>query len=206
MIIGVTGFQGDVEEHVKASRIAGERIGVDCRVIVVKDRSDLKDVDGLIIPGGESTVMGKLAVYRDVMSEIKERIESGLPVMGTCAGLILLAKRVYDRVVGETRQPLIGTLDITVERNTYGRQRESFESWIEVRRLSIDRFRAVFIRAPAIVEVGGDVEVLATLGTRPVAVLEGGTIGTSFHPELTSDTKFHELLLNIAKGRPEGCF
>jgi len=142
--------------------------------------------------------MGRLASHSGAMAEIRKRVEEGLPVMGTCSGLIMLAKRVYDKVVGETGQPLIGVLDVAVERNAYGRQRESFEAVIELPKLGVRNFRAVFIRAPTIVETGEGVSVLGVLGDKPVAVEQGGIIGTSFHPELSGDTVFHERLINNA--------
>jgi 5'-phosphate synthase pdxT subunit len=129
---------------------------------------------------------------------LRRRIREGLPVMGTCAGLIMLARRVYDRVVGETGQPILGVLDVTVERNAFGRQRESFEVLIDLPALNIRNYKAVFIRAPAIIEVGPGVEVLASLGERPVAVRQESIFGTAFHPELSGNTVLHEELLKAA--------
>ncbi len=197
--IGVTSFQGDVEEHVLASRMALGRLGVEGDAIFVKMPEEIERVDALIIPGGESTVMGRLAVFSKSLQLIKQRALEGLPVLGTCAGLIMLAKRVYDRVVGETRQQLIGVLDVTVERNSYGRQRESFETIIDLPALGVNGFRAVFIRAPTIIDTGPQVEVIANLADRPVAVVQENIMGTTFHPELSGSTAFHELLVKKAQ-------
>jgi len=197
--IGVTSFQGDVEEHVLASRMALGRLGVEGDAIFVKMPEEIERVDALIIPGGESTVMGRLAVFSKSLQLIKQRALEGLPVLGTCAGLIMLAKRAYDRVVGETRQQLIGVLDVTVERNSYGRQRESFETIIDLPALGVNGFRAVFIRAPTIIDTGPQVEVIANLADRPVAVVQENIMGTTFHPELSGSTAFHELLVKKAQ-------
>jgi 5'-phosphate synthase pdxT subunit len=197
--IGVASFQGDVEEHVLASRMALGRLGVEGDAVFVKMPEEIERVDALIIPGGESTVMGRLAVFSKSLQLIRQRVLEGLPVLGTCAGLIMLAKRVYDRVVGETRQELIGVLDVTVERNSYGRQRESFETIIDLPSLGINGFRAVFIRAPTIIETGPQVEVIASLADRPIAVVQENIMGTTFHPELSGSTAFHELLIKKAQ-------
>jgi 5'-phosphate synthase pdxT subunit len=197
--IGVTSFQGDVEEHVLASRMALGRLGVEGDAVFVKMPEEIERVDALIIPGGESTVMGRLAVFSKALQLIRQRVLEGLPVLGTCAGLIMLAKRVYDRVVGETRQQLIGVLDVTVERNSYGRQRESFETIIDLPALGVNGFKAVFIRAPTIIDTGPQVEVIASLANRPIAVVQENVMGTTFHPELSGSTAFHELLVKKAQ-------
>lgn len=196
--IGVTTFQGDVEEHLAATREAMRRLGVQGEAVTVKLPEEVEGLDGLIIPGGESTVMGRLAQRTGALDAIRRRLLEGMPVLGTCAGLIFLAKRVYDRVVGETGQPLLGVLDVLVERNAYGRQRESFEVELDVPALRARGFRAVFIRAPAILEVGDGVEVLASYGGRPVAVRQEAVYGTTFHPELSGSTAFHEALVREA--------
>jgi 5'-phosphate synthase pdxT subunit len=195
--IGVTSFQGDVEEHVLASRMALGRLGVEGDAVFVKMPEEIERVDALIIPGGESTVMGRLAVFSKALQLIRQRVLEGLPVLGTCAGLIMLAKRVYDRVVGETRQQLIGVLDVTVERNSYGRQRESFETIIDLPALGVNGFKAVFIRAPTIIDTGPQVEVIASLANRPIAVVQENVMGTTFHPELSGSTAFHELPVSL---------
>jgi len=166
----------------------------------VKLPEEIESVDAVIIPGGESTVMGRLSSYKKSLDVLKRRIDEGLPVLGTCAGLILLAKRVYDRIVGETGQPVLGVLNILVERNTYGRQRDSFEAQIDVPPLGLNNFRAVFIRAPGILETESDVEILAYFAKRPVAVRQESILGTTFHPELSGSTAFHEELVRLAMG------
>ncbi len=198
--IGVASFQGDVQEHIHASREALRRLGLGGGVISLKLQEEVEAVDAVIIPGGESTVIGRLSAYSQALEALRRRIREGLPVLGTCAGLILLARRVFDRVVGETGQPVIGVLDVTVERNAYGRQRESFETLIELPALGIRNFRAVFIRAPSIVETGAGVEVLARLGERAVAVRQDNILGTTFHPELSDSTAIHEELVRAAAG------
>ncbi|MCS6788542.1 MAG: pyridoxal 5'-phosphate synthase glutaminase subunit PdxT [Aigarchaeota archaeon] len=196
--VGVTTFQGDVEEHLLALREAMRRLNVKGEVVTAKLPEEIEQLDAVVIPGGESTVMGRLAQRSRSLDVLRRRILEGLPVLGTCAGLIFLASRVYDRVVGETRQPILGVLDVTVERNSYGRQRDSFEVQITVPKLGREGFRAVFIRAPSIVEVGPEVEVLARYQERPVAVRQGPIYGTTFHPELSGDTAFHEALIEEA--------
>ncbi|MEM0482147.1 MAG: pyridoxal 5'-phosphate synthase glutaminase subunit PdxT [Nitrososphaerota archaeon] len=196
--VGVASFQGDVEEHLAAVKEALKRIGVRGTVSTTRLPEEVESVDAVIIPGGESTVMGKLSSYKKSLDILKRRIGEGLPTLGTCAGLIMLAKRVYDRVVGETGQPVLGVLDILVERNTYGRQRDSFEAQIEIPVLGLKSFRAVFIRAPAILETGPRVEVLASFANRPIAVKQDNILGTTFHPELSGSTVFHEELIRLA--------
>lgn len=198
MLVGVLGFQGDIEEHVAATKEALKKVGADGKVAVVKTPAELKEVDALIIPGGESTVIGGLALFNKSLSVVKERIKAGMPVLGTCAGLILLASRTYDRVVGETKQPLLGVLDVLVERNSFGRQRESFEAEIEVSALG-SKLKGVFIRAPSIREAAAGVETLARLDGHIVAVKQDNLIGTCFHPELSGDTKLHEYFIKMIR-------
>ncbi|RLF67768.1 MAG: pyridoxal 5'-phosphate synthase glutaminase subunit PdxT [Thermoplasmata archaeon] len=193
MKVGVLALQGDVEEHVKATKIAIERLNVKGEVLEVKKIDDLLNVQALVIPGGESTTIGKLLVRRNMLENLIDRIKLGMPVFATCAGLILLAKNIKDRVVGVTGQPSIGVLDVEVIRNAFGRQRESFEIDLEVKGIGI--IRAVFIRAPAITKVGDSVEVLARLNRYIVAVREGNILALAFHPEVTNDTRVHEFFI-----------
>ena len=197
MKIGILGFQGDVEEHVAITREALLKLGVDGDVVVVKTPDELREVDALIIPGGESTVIGGLALFNKSLSLIKEKVREGMPVFGTCAGMIMLATRTYDRVVGETKQPLIGVLDILVERNSFGRQRESFETELDVSIDGMEKLKGVFIRAPSIREVNQGVEALARLDGQIVAVRQNKIIGTCFHPELSGDTRLHEYFIKM---------
>lgn len=201
LVAGVLGLQGDVEEHLEALDRAISKLGVEGEVILVKSLEDVNRINALVIPGGESTTTGSLLSIKGLAPAIRERINSGLPTLGTCAGMILLAKRARDRVVGETNQTLIGTLDITVERNSFGRQAESFETDIHLDLPGIGNFHAVFIRAPTIKSVGNGVKVLATLDDEVVSVMQGNTIGTSFHPELSGSTAVHEYILGLAMER-----
>ncbi len=198
LTIGVLGFQGDIEEHVSSTMAALEKMGLRGEVVAVKGPEVVEALDGLIIPGGESTVMGSLSTFSKSLSAIGERLRHGMPAMGTCAGVIVLAKRAEDRVVGETHQPLIGTLDADVERNSFGRQADSFEVDLEIPIVGGDRFRGVFIRAPSIRSVGPGVEVLSKLDGQIVAVRQGRILGLTFHPELAGDTRLHEYFLGMA--------
>ncbi len=157
---------------------------------------------GLVIPGGESTAIGRLAENKGILQTLRGRIEKGLPTLGTCAGIIMLANEVYDRTVGETKQHLLGGLDVTVERNAFGRQRESFEANLSIPALGNDPFRGVFIRAPIVKQVSSKVEVLSKLEDRIVAVRQGNIVGTSFHPELSGDTRLHEYFVRTVTQNP----
>ncbi len=196
--VGVLALQGDIEENINASKKALENLNVSGKVLQVKYARDVKNIDALIIPGGESTVIGLLSMMNNSASILADRINAGMPVLGICAGMILLAKRAYDRVVGNTRQNLIGLLDVIVERIAFGRQMDSFECEIDIEGIA-DRFKGVFIRAPVITEHGSNVKPIAKLGDRIVAVKQDNMIGTSFHPELADDTRLHEYLINMIK-------
>jgi len=189
MKIGVLALQGDFAEHIAVLR----RLGVE--TVEVRKAEKLADLDGLIIPGGESTTIGKLAVDFNLMEPLTEFGEQH-PVWGTCAGAILLSKDA------RREQPLLGLMDITVERNAFGRQVESFEADLEVPALGGAPFHAVFIRAPLIEKVSGDAEVISTLEDgRIVAARQGHLLATSFHPELTKDDRFHEYFLDLIRNR-----
>lgn len=181
MRVGVLALQGDFREHLAAL----ENIGV--AAIPVKKADEIEAIDALIIPGGESTTIAKLARIFGVFDSIQKRIASGMPVYGSCAGLILLANKVIDGIEG---QETFGGLDITARRNAFGRQVDSFEGEIEFK--GIGKLNGVFIRAPWVEEVGEGVEVLATSHGHPVAVRKGNVLATSFHPELTSDYAVHK--------------
>ena len=175
MKIGVLGLQGAVREHIRSIEACG------AEAFVIKRPDELKDMDGLIIPGGESTTIRKLIDKYGFMNELKQFAVDGKPMFGTCAGLILLANRVvgYD-------EPHIGVMDVTVERNSFGRQRDSFEAELAINGVAED-FSGVFIRAPHIVEAGENVEIIAKHNEKIVAAREGQFLGCSFHPELTDD-------------------
>lgn len=186
--VGVLGLQGDVREHIEILQLLG------VETFVVKLPEDLKLVDGLIIPGGESTTMIKIMKEIQMYEPLKEKIENGFPVYGTCAGMILLAKKVKN-----SDQLTLQVLDIEVERNAYGRQIESFEVDINIPQFGEKPVRAVFIRAPKIVKMESNVEVLAEYEGTPVFVKENNVMATSFHPELTSDTRIHKYFIKMVE-------
>ena len=185
--IGVLALQGAFNAHARALK----QLNVQVREIRLPQ--DLDGVDGVVLPGGESTTMSQLLLSSDVFDVLTQRIADGLPTLGTCAGLILLAKRVLD---ARPDQVSCSVLDVTVRRNGYGRQIDSFEADIVVTGLETP-LTAVFIRAPIIEEVGSGVEILAMHNGAPVAVASQNVIAASFHPELTSDVRFHELFLHM---------
>ena len=159
---------------------------------------EIERIDGLILPGGESTVQSSLVAIQRSMPVVKKRISEGMPVLGTCAGMIMLSKRAYDKIVGDTKQKLIGNLDIVIERNAFGRQNDSFEADLPLSILGNEPFKGVFIRSPAVSEVGKDVEVIGKLNNKIVAVKQKNIIGTSFHPELSGDSRMHRHFINMA--------
>ncbi len=195
--IGILSIQGDVAENGASMKAALKELGQTGNLIKVKTPEQLSKLDGLIIPGGESTVIGQLSLINGLLTQVKEKIESGMPVFGICAGLILLSKNAKDRVVGNTDQPLLDLLDVKVERNSFGRQRDSFEAKVSLEPLNISSFHGVFIRAPSISDVGSDVEVLSKFNEKIVAVKQGNIIATSFHPELTTDISLHKYFVKI---------
>lgn len=203
--IGVLGVQGDIEEHESALKLAFKRMKLDGDVTWVKSTQQAENVHGLIVPGGESTAIGRLAENKAVLHTLQNRVEKGLPTFGTCAGLIMLANKAYDRIVEGTKQSLLGGLDITVERNAFGRQRESFEADLSIPALGQERFRGVFIRSPVVKQVGPKVEPLSRFNEKIVAVRQGNILGTSFHPELSGDTRFHEYFIQLVSKSPLLC-
>jgi len=196
--IGVLGFQGDIEENVAATKQALREMQIEGSVELVRYPEEVEKMDGLILPGGESTVQSTLAAIQRSLPVIKKRISEGMPVLGTCAGMIMLSRRAFDRVVGDTKQKMIGNLDIVIERNAFGRQGDSFEADLAIGMLGKEAFKGVFIRAPAVSEVGKDVEVIAKLNNKVVAVKQKNIIGTSFHPELSGDSRIHRHLVKMA--------
>ena len=160
--------------------------------LLVKKREDLDKVAGLIIPGGESTTIGKLLERYEIKDLLKEKIKNGFPVFGTCAGFILLSKKIEQNY----NQPLLEVLDVVIRRNAFGSQKESMEIDIEVK--GFDKpFKAVFIRAPVVSKIGDGVEVLSSVEEGPVLVREGNLLGSSFHPELTDDIRIHKMFIDI---------
>lgn len=195
--IGVLALQGDVREHLVALAAA------DALARPVRRPEELAEIDGLVIPGGESTTMSKLATLFGVLQPLRERVRAGLPVYGTCAGMIMVAEKILD---GREDQETVGGVDMIVRRNAFGRQNESFEAAIDVAGIEGGPVEGVFIRAPWVESVGGDVEVLATYGGHTVAVRQGNVLATSFHPELTGDHRVHGLFVEMVRtaGRATG--
>ena len=191
--VGVLALQGDVREHVRVLT----DLGAD--VTTVRRPAELAAVDGLVLPGGESSVIDKLARAFGMREPVRDAIAAGMPVYGTCAGLILLAERITDGIQG---QQTFGGLDVTVRRNAFGSQVDSFEVDLDVAALGEPSVHAVFIRAPLVEEAGDGVERLATLDDgRVVAVRQGSLLGTSFHPEVTGEQRFHALFLDMVRNR-----
>ena len=194
MRIGALALQGDFREHIALLRDLGVE-GVE-----VRTPEELETVDALVIPGGESTTIGKLAELYGLIEPIRSRVRDGMPILGTCAGMIFLASSTT-----EGQQPQLGLLDVVVERNAFGRQVDSFEADLEVEGRE-EPVRAVFIRAPWIHKAGADVEILATVNDpshdepRPVVVRQDNILATSFHPELIGETWIHELLIDSVAG------
>ncbi len=191
--VGVLALQGDVREHVRVLT----DLGAD--VTTVRRPAELAAVDGLVLPGGESSVIDKLSRAFGMREPVRDAIAAGMPVYGTCAGLILLADRITDGIQG---QQTFGGLDVTVRRNAFGSQVDSFEVDLDVAALGEPPVHAVFIRAPLVEEAGDGVERLATLDDgRVVAVRQGSLLGTSFHPEVTGEQRFHALFLDMVRER-----
>ncbi|WP_394547697.1 pyridoxal 5'-phosphate synthase glutaminase subunit PdxT [Priestia aryabhattai] len=185
--VGVLGLQGAFREHAQALEAAG------AEAIIIKKVEQLDEIDGLILPGGESTAMRRLIDKYDFMEPLRQFAQAGKPVFGTCAGLILLAGQVVGR-----EEPHLGVMDITVARNSFGRQRDSFEAALNIKDIGED-FIGVFIRAPHIVEVGENVEVLAMHNDRIVAARQGQFLGCSFHPELTDDARMAQYFVAMVE-------
>ena len=193
LTIGVLALQGAFAEHV--SMLAG--LGATVREIRLP--ADLNGLDGLIIPGGESTTIGKLLVHYELLEPLRRLVDSGVPIYGTCAGTILLAKDI-----GGLDQPLLATMDLVVQRNAFGRQLQSFEEDLRVEGVGEEPLRAVFIRAPWVADHGPGVEVLAAYDGHPVVVRQGRALACSFHPELTDDTRLHAFFMAIAEEGRKG--
>ena len=187
-VIGVLALQGDVREHLRA---LGE-VGADA--VPVRRLAEIEAVDGLVIPGGESTTLWRLATAFELMDPLRKLIAGGLPAFGSCAGMIMLADRLQDGVAG---QQTFGGIDMTVRRNAFGRQVDSFERPVDIAGVP---FHAVFIRAPWVEQVGPGVSVVGKDEGRIVAVRQGGMLATAFHPELTPDRRIHELFVSMVKG------
>jgi len=198
-LVGVFALQGDVREHVAMLERAG------ARPLPVRRPSELERLDGIVLPGGESTTMYKLARTFELFEPLRAAIRSGLPAYGTCAGMIMLADHIEGGIPG---QETIGGLDVVVRRNAFGRQVDSFEADLDVTGLA-KPFHAMFIRAPWVEKIGQDVEVVARVASgeavgRIVAVRQANLLATSFHPEITGDHRMHALFVEMVRSRPDG--
>ncbi|MBO0819385.1 MAG: pyridoxal 5'-phosphate synthase glutaminase subunit PdxT [Nocardiopsaceae bacterium] len=189
--IGILALQGDVVEHARAVEEAG------MRAVPVRRLPEIEATAGLVIPGGESTTLWRLAMAFDLLDPLRKLIEGGMPVFGSCAGMIMLADRLVDGAEG---QQTLGGIDMAVRRNAFGRQVDSFERPVILDGLGDDPYHAVFIRAPWVERAGPEVSVLGTDGGRIVAVRQGSLLATAFHPELTPDRRVHELFVSMVKG------
>jgi pyridoxal 5'-phosphate synthase pdxT subunit len=190
----VLALQGDVREHLRALRDCGAEASP------VRTPAELEGVDALVLPGGESTTMSRLLQVFGLGAPLRERLAAGLPTLSTCAGLILLSREVLD---GRPDQLALGALDVSVRRNGYGRQVDSFEADLAVAPLGVAPFRAMFIRAPLIESTGAGVEVIASFGNNPVAIAQGPHLGLCFHPEMTEDLRLHQLFIERASAARE---
>jgi len=193
--IGVLALQGDVREHLRALNACG------ADAVAVRGESDLSGLEGLVIPGGESTTMSILAEREGLLTPLRDFSRSGRPCFGSCAGMIFLADRIMG---GRADQQTMGGLDVTAQRNAFGRQVDSFEIDLDIPAIDGAPFPAVFIRAPAIVDVGPQVEVLARVEDRVVAVRQGHLMATAFHPELTSDVRIHRYFVGMVTAGNQG--
>lgn len=197
--IGVLALQGDVLEHLRMVTEAG------ARAVAVKRPEQLTDLDGIVVPGGESTTIGKLARMYGLLDPLRARLDAGMPAFGTCAGAILLAASALDADGRPSEQPLLGVMDTVVRRNAFGRQVASFEADLAVDGIPGGPMHAVFIRAPWFESVGPEVDVLAVaatpLGDRVVVARQGGLLASSFHPELTGDGRLHALFVRLVRER-----
>ncbi|MFF2807850.1 pyridoxal 5'-phosphate synthase glutaminase subunit PdxT [Streptomyces sp. NPDC058000] len=194
--IGVLALQGDVREHLKALADAG------AQGLPVRRPEELAGIDGLVIPGGESTTMSKLAVAFGMLEPLRAFVRAGRPVYGTCAGMIMVADKLLD---AREDQETLGGIDMIVRRNAFGRQNESFEAAVEVAGIDGGPVEGVFIRAPWVESVGASADVLATYGGHTVAVRQGNVLATSFHPELTGDHRIHGFFVDMVRAvAPQG--
>jgi len=192
--IGVIGVQGDVEEHILSLRGAMAGFGMEGKVVWARRRSDLEGADGIIIPGGESTTISKLLDRFDLRDTVLDLAREGRPVLGTCAGCVLMAKE-GDSQVERTRTTLLGLMDMSVDRNAFGSQRESFEAPLSIE--GVGTYPGVFIRAPLITRVWGDCIALSKMGGGIVLARQGRMVAAVFHPELTGDPRFYRLFLDL---------
>jgi 5'-phosphate synthase pdxT subunit len=196
--IGILALQGDIEENIDATSKALTYLSCKGKAVEVRYPDEIETIDGIILPGGESTVIGNiLSRNADLWRSVRRKLSNGMPALGTCAGMIIMATKAYNISGEEMSQQLLGVFDIEVERNSFGRQIESFETDLQINFLGEDKFRGVFIRAPSVKRVGPNVKILGRLDHKIVAVQQGNMIGTSFHPELSGDNRFHTRLVQL---------
>jgi len=199
LIVGILGLQGDIEENVLQTKDALNFLGRKGEIRIVRRSEDVAGLSGLILPGGESTVISRLATINvDLFKKIGNAVSSGMPVLATCAGMIILSNKADDRVAGQTRQKLLSLLNVVVERNAFGRQKESFEAEMEIPLLGKRPFRGIFIRAPIVSTKEYGVQAIAKIESKVVAVKQNNIVATAFHPELGSDNRFHVHLIRSA--------
>lgn len=194
--VGIIALQGDVSDHVSAVERAIKNRRMGGCAVEIRERNQIQDIDALIIPGGESTTIGRLISKDNLGAEIKKLALWGIPIMGTCAGLVLLAK-MGDYDVKRTGQPLLGLMNIEIKRNAFGRQRESFEADIRISCIPDENYHAIFIRAPAIKRVWSNVKILAKFEDKIVMAQEKNILAVAFHPELSNDLRIHEYFLGL---------
>ncbi len=198
-VVGVLALQGDVIEHVRMLSAAG------ARAVAVRHAEQLDDLDGVLLPGGESTTIGKLLERFGLLDPLRVRLSSGLPAMGTCAGAILMGSHALLADGTPSEQPLLGVMDTVVRRNAFGRQVASFEGLLDIVGIPAPPLRAAFIRAPWFERIGDGVQVLATVdtpaGAKVVVARQGGLLAAAFHPELTGDPRLHALFVEIIRAR-----
>lgn len=198
--IGVIGLQGAVSEHINVTREAMETMKVGGEVVWIDSPERLDGCNGLIIPGGESTTIGKLMIRTGLFEKVEELGMAGVPILGTCAGMILLARK-GDIQIERTKQPLLGLMNMEIVRNAFGRQRESFEADLDLPDLGIEKFRGVFIRAPAVKSVWGKARPIVRFQDKIVGVLQERLLALAFHPELAGDLRIHMFFLRMCAQR-----
>ena len=194
--IGVLDVQGDITEHLAVLNVAVQKMGLKAEVILVNTPEEMKKLSALVLPGGESTTLGKLLREYGVDESIKRIASKGVPLMGTCAGMILLAKGGGSQAE-KTGQPLLSLMDIKVDRNAFGRQKESFEADLDIPAIGKEPFHGVFIRAPVIESVEGTVKVMCKYKGKIVMARQGNILALAFHPEVSGDTRLHEYFLRM---------
>lgn len=180
-----------------ATKMALNNINQQGDVYAVFDKEGVSNLDGIIIPGGESTTIGRLSERDGMLEEIKSKIESKTPTFGICAGLVLLGKQAYDHTVGDTKQTLFGNLDVDIERNAFGRQQNSFETEVQMNDINIEKFNAIFIRAPIVSKLGSKASIISKWNDKIIAVKQDHIIATAFHPELSNSVAMHEYFIKM---------